>query len=608
MDFTALNLTPFGLGIYNVKDQAAREALTSKIAYAEYNTQSKVIVFYNTADNPTSDNILCYIDARDFIKDGMVDSVVVEDGNLVITFNTESGKEPIRIALSDIFNPDNYYTKQQIDNFNTIHHDAIEAEKTRAQNAEAQKANTADLESGAVVPALAGNLQSWDERGTLPKENEWDDAIRTSGGSMSIVSGQGADFLELKGGLGMSKVTAIRTTGFNKLRGATAIGNGYYFLVPRMVFGTYGTANENNGMLFTNSDHENLMPTVRFKALSAGMPTSVNDGSVCTYTDYNDTTKDKTYRFYTCSEIGYMIVSGITYADTCAHVGWSGRYDEFKSPTDADDAGTTLLMTAAINAMHSHGYMVGVERQGLLISDNIVQISKTQARWTSLCDIVKPTWTTIENEDGTYTHTATISAMLSGGGAYIDGINIEVEGNTISYTSNSDTPTTEYVCYEKTTATTGTVNLAQHLTIEDWGFEELVGMEGSVSVVMQYYMGYPDTLAAIAQIELKKVVETVDNLVEEVETEIAFNDTLGNVKALSLDSERVPMVSGRPMVLFAEGTPAEANIPLNWNNDTMGNWNGIPCFEGQLYINISASSGGLYYAVNTTAVGGWKQA
>ena len=115
MDFTALNLTPLGLGIYNVKDQAAREALTGKIAYAEYNSQSKTILFYNTADSPTSDNILCYIDARGFIKDGMVDSVVVEDGNLVITFNTDSGKEPISIPLTDIFNPDLYYTKSQID-------------------------------------------------------------------------------------------------------------------------------------------------------------------------------------------------------------------------------------------------------------------------------------------------------------------------------------------------------------------------------------------------------------------------------------------------------------------------------------------------------------
>ena len=59
--------------------------------------------------------VLVEIDATDFIKDGMVDSVKIENGNLVISFNTDSGKEDISLALTDIFNPDNYYTKQQTD-------------------------------------------------------------------------------------------------------------------------------------------------------------------------------------------------------------------------------------------------------------------------------------------------------------------------------------------------------------------------------------------------------------------------------------------------------------------------------------------------------------
>ena len=45
----------------------------------------------------------------------MIESVKIENGNLVITFNTESGKEPISIPLSDIFNPNNYYNKNEID-------------------------------------------------------------------------------------------------------------------------------------------------------------------------------------------------------------------------------------------------------------------------------------------------------------------------------------------------------------------------------------------------------------------------------------------------------------------------------------------------------------
>ena len=65
-----------------------------------------------------------YIDATDFIKDGMVDDVEIatpESGTnanvscLIITFNTDAGKEDIEIPLSNIFNPTNYYTKTEAD-------------------------------------------------------------------------------------------------------------------------------------------------------------------------------------------------------------------------------------------------------------------------------------------------------------------------------------------------------------------------------------------------------------------------------------------------------------------------------------------------------------
>ena len=54
------------------------------------------------------------IDATDFIKDGMVSDVSVYDSNLVISFNTDAGKEGISIPLSHIFDSSNYYTKSEI--------------------------------------------------------------------------------------------------------------------------------------------------------------------------------------------------------------------------------------------------------------------------------------------------------------------------------------------------------------------------------------------------------------------------------------------------------------------------------------------------------------
>lgn len=74
-----------------------------------YNSTTKKIEF------TCVDNTKKLLDATDFVKDGMVSSVAIVSGNLVITFNTDAGKEAISIPLTDIFNPANYYTKTDID-------------------------------------------------------------------------------------------------------------------------------------------------------------------------------------------------------------------------------------------------------------------------------------------------------------------------------------------------------------------------------------------------------------------------------------------------------------------------------------------------------------
>lgn len=61
------------------------------------------------------DAVLFSVDASPFVKDGMVDAVGVADGNLVVTFNTDSGKQPVSIPLADIFDADGYYDKAAAD-------------------------------------------------------------------------------------------------------------------------------------------------------------------------------------------------------------------------------------------------------------------------------------------------------------------------------------------------------------------------------------------------------------------------------------------------------------------------------------------------------------
>ena len=83
-------------------------ALATLFDGAEYDSTTKRINFKHGS------NILAYVDATDFIKDGMVESVVIENGYVVITFNTDAGKEAIKIDITDIFNPSNYYDKTAI--------------------------------------------------------------------------------------------------------------------------------------------------------------------------------------------------------------------------------------------------------------------------------------------------------------------------------------------------------------------------------------------------------------------------------------------------------------------------------------------------------------
>jgi hypothetical protein len=85
------------------------QSLDAYINAAGYNSEEKRIELKHGS------NILATIDAKVFIKDGMVDSVVIKNGNIVITFNVDSGKEAISLPITDIFNPANYYNKQAID-------------------------------------------------------------------------------------------------------------------------------------------------------------------------------------------------------------------------------------------------------------------------------------------------------------------------------------------------------------------------------------------------------------------------------------------------------------------------------------------------------------
>lgn len=438
---------------------------------------------------------------------------------------------------------------------------------------------------------LAENLKSWAEREALNVKDDWTDPIRTTAGDQSVDSSKGARLISIIAQEDFG-ATAFKATGFNLLHGATAVGAGYYFPVPALPFGSFGTASQPNGVLFTDRQGGKLTPTVKFKAFSAGVPTSVNDGVNCPTTDSNG------YRFYNPAAPGWLIVSGITLADTCAHVAWSRRYDEFVAPDDDQDAGSVINIADVIYAVHTDVEKLLVVGSGAgLVSDRI-DFDGVKAVWTRKVGRVKPTWTRgeLDAETGLYPYTATVSTIKAGGLAEFEGANkpaISVDGTTLTYYSESDTADTAYVKFELATTATGNVSLSNQLTIEDWGLEILVGASGSAVVTTQYAQSYPDALAQLLANIDQSTVPVICNTFAKMQAEIdglkaALYDA---VNLLRFTAKRVNAaeyyISNTPRVVRCKvaGAPAAARVPENWDDKTMGSWTGAPRSMDQIYVD-----------------------
>ena len=90
------------------------QSLADVFGKVDYDSSTKRINFYGK-DDTSMTTVLGYVDASSFVVDGMIEDVRIENGNLVIDFNTDSGITDITIPLTDIFDPSNYYTKSEVD-------------------------------------------------------------------------------------------------------------------------------------------------------------------------------------------------------------------------------------------------------------------------------------------------------------------------------------------------------------------------------------------------------------------------------------------------------------------------------------------------------------
>ena len=249
------------------------------------------------------------------------------------------------------------------------------------------------------------------------------------------------------------------------------------------------------------------------------------------------------------------------------------------------------------------------------VADRIERSGDNQITWHRLVDRVQPTWTNtpVESEGepaGDYIHTATISGMKSDGAAAFEtlGIALLVNGTTVSFTDQNESVQNDYVKYELAAEVTGTAAVSSSFQVEDWGLIIIQDAVGSAYINIAYAQGIPDSVRQmLSNIDNKTIPVIAEALLYLYNENKALrelltgknNAVLPYIKAQTIECVD-KMTVGAPDILESSvaGAPSAANIPDNWNEETMTVWNGCPRKIGQQYVDKVSKK--VYYAVAVT--------
>jgi hypothetical protein len=118
----------------------------------EYVSSAETIIFTNNGVEKGR------IDASDFVIDGMVDDAYISGTNLVIVFNNDASGKTIEVPIEDIFNPNNYYTKDEIDARDEVVSGALTDLDDRLDVVENTYVTGATMSSTAQTPYVTNNI------------------------------------------------------------------------------------------------------------------------------------------------------------------------------------------------------------------------------------------------------------------------------------------------------------------------------------------------------------------------------------------------------------------------------------------------------------------
>lgn len=195
---------------------------------------------------------------------------------------------------------------------------------------------------------------------------------------------------------------------------------------------------------------------------------------------------------------------------------------------------------------------------------------------------------------------------------------IDEEGNVTSTETTTDTGYPVMTAEEYIEERYLPNNEDRFVAIPDSGYY-VANIPQSCKVVISYMPGVSDVEVVIekhgalanltSQIfgiyEHRTMVEAMVSLATRVDALESNRGLLGNATAGRLDVSEITKYL-YPTVLYGHGVPSAANVPVNLPKGL--SWDGVPVFIGQIYINLDATSGGLYYATGHDSVSDWKQA
>lgn len=215
----------------------------------------------------------------------------------------------------------------------------------------------------------------------------------------------------------------------------------------------------------------------------------------------------------------------------------------------------------------------------------------------------------------------TVQKTDSEGNLLYYAVTIDPESGSATVTTDETTEDTGYPVYTVETYEESRYlpnNEDRFVAIPDSGYY-VANIPQSCKAVISYKPGVTDMNVIVVKhgalanltsqifgiYEHRTMVEAMVSLAARVDALESRQGLLGNATAGTLDVKELTKCL-YPTILRGHGVPSATNIPDNLPAGLP--WDGVPVFIGQIYINLDATSGGLYYATGHDSVADWKQA